>query len=127
MGCQQLQDVDTDPGRIQELRGALNFPAVHDAFQMIEDDSEPVVVTEYGSSDERREVRRLVEELRAGVKGNLRESMRRLQRFTAAARRGELARYEAAGAITPIQPGLWEWHGYDDVRGLVVGHGPESV
>lgn len=122
-----LHDVDTDPARIQSLRNALDYPNVRKEFQMIEDDSEPVVVTQYGTEDEQRQARRLVEELRAGVKGNLRESMRGLQRFTAAVRVGDLARYEAVGAITPILPGLWECHGYDPVRGLVTGQGLEVV
>ncbi len=56
--------INTDRENIQKLRKAFDYPEVNSRFRTIDDDTESVVITTYGSEAERREVRRLMELLR---------------------------------------------------------------
>lgn len=117
---------DSDPKGIQEMRKNLDYPAVAEAFRMIEDDTVQVVVTGYGTDEERLRVRRMLDQLRAGY-GSPRLILRQLQPFVVSLRRKVAERYHNEGLIAELMPGIGEWLGeYDDVRGLVVGD-PEYV
>ena len=111
--------VDTDRERIQDLRAALNYPEVSRRFRMINDDTETVAITGYGSEDERLLVRRLLDRLRQGAP-EARIIHRRLQPYLVSVRSREAERYRREGFITEVTTGLSEWQGaYDPVRGLV--------
>jgi CRISPR-associated endonuclease/helicase Cas3 len=108
-----------DPLGIQRLRRELLFPEVAKQFRMIHDETYSVVVA-FGSTEEQRRVRYLVERLRRGDP-NGRVTLRALQPYLVAVRAHEAERYVRQGRITWIVPRLGEWHGaYDAVRGLVV-------
>ena len=108
-----------DPLDIQRLRRDLLYPEVAKKFRMIRDETHSVVVA-FGSAEEQRRVRRLVDRLRCGDPHG-RVTLRALQPYLVAVRAHEAERYARQGRITWIMPGLGEWHGaYDAVRGLVV-------
>lgn len=116
---QLFQSIDTDREGIQAMRSALNYPEVARRFRMIDDDTEPVAITAYGTDDERRQVRRLLERLRGGAPES-RVLLRALQPYLVSLRRREAERYKRDGLIAEVTPGLGEWMGdYDSVRGLV--------
>lgn len=113
-----FQDVHLDARGIQQLRARLEYPEVARRFQMIEDESEAVVVTGYGSPEERSRVRAALDRLREGAP-EARALMRRLQPYLVAVRTHEAERFRQRGLIDPVCPGLGEWVGkYDEVRGL---------
>jgi CRISPR-associated endonuclease/helicase Cas3 len=109
--------VSTDREGIQKLRANLNYTEVARKFQMIEDDTEDVVVP-YGSADERAEI---IAGIRAG-RGSARLLMRKLQPYTVALRRRDINRAASRGRLAPVMDGVWEWVGdpksYHKVRGL---------
>lgn len=114
-----FQSIDTDRERIQAMRRALNYPEVARRFRMIDDDTEPVAITAYGTDEERRRVRRLLERLREGAPES-RALLRALQPYLVSLRRREAERHRSSGLISEVTPGLGEWLGdYDGVRGLV--------
>jgi hypothetical protein len=81
--------------------------------------SESVVITTYGSEREQQEVRQNIEQLRSGSP-NPRALLRRLQPYLISLSSYHAERYRQDGFITPIMPGVGEWHGrYDQVRGIV--------
>lgn len=85
---------------------------------MIDDDTESVIITAYGSREDRRMVRQTLDRLIAGTP-EARFLRRRLQPYTVAVRSREAENYRQAGIIAPVQPGIGEWLGdYDAVRGL---------
>lgn len=112
-----LGDHGVDREGIQEFRRHLDYPEVARRFRMI-DDTESVV-TKYGEHEERREVRRLLDDLRA-KRGDGRRVMRRLQPYVVAVRRRQAERYLRQGLIgDAILNEVNEWLGdYDPVRGL---------
>jgi CRISPR-associated endonuclease/helicase Cas3 len=119
--------VDTDRGQIQLQRAALNYLETARRFRMIEDDTESLVVTSYGSGDERRRVRALLDRLRRGGPDG-RDTLRRLQPYVVAVRKEQAARHRRQGLIAEVMPGVGEWLGeYDDVRGLSVGDPEQFV
>ncbi len=108
----------TDREGIQQLRQAFDYPETARRFRMIDDDTDVVVVTSYGTAEERQRVRTLVERLRSGAP-DARELLRRLQPYVVSVRRREAARYRQQGLIDEVMPGVGEWlGGYDDVTGL---------
>jgi CRISPR-associated endonuclease/helicase Cas3 len=109
--------VPTDREGIQQQRAQGDFPEVARRFRMIPEDTESVVV-DYGSSDVRAEVGRLVERLRGGA-ADARLLMRRLQPYLVSVRAYEAERYRRLGLLDPLVPGVGRWLGaYDDVRGI---------
>jgi CRISPR-associated endonuclease/helicase Cas3 len=109
-------DEGTDARGVQEYREAFDYPEVDHRVRFIED-TERLIIMDYGTSQEQEMIRAAVAALRDG-RGNQREVRRRVERFTVSARKSELRRY--VGLITPVCDGFWQWHGrYDTVRGLV--------
>jgi CRISPR-associated endonuclease/helicase Cas3 len=118
--------VEPDADGIQEMRRRLDYPAVDAAFRMIDDDTEQVIVTQYGTQDERARVVERLEQLRR-KRGSPRLILRELQPYMVSLRKREAERLRKDGFISEIMPGLGEWLGdYDETRGLVVGD-PEYV
>lgn len=124
-----LQLAGTDGANIQRFRASLDYPAVARAFRMIDDDTESVVVTTYGSAEERLQVRSLLDGLRDPRRGAVtpRAALRMLQPYVVTVRRREAKAYRQRGLLEDVHPtgrpdagyGLAEWHGgYDEVRGL---------
>lgn len=123
-----FQSIDTDREMIQAMRGALDYPGVARRFRMVDDDTEPVVITAYGTDEERRDVRHVLDRLRDGAPES-RLLLRALQPYLVSLRRREAERYRKSGLIAEVVPGLGEWMGgYDPVRGLVGGDvNPDSL
>lgn len=112
--------VDTDRNRIQHMRREFEYRNVAEAFRMIPDDSEQVVVT-YLSSDAHAnaQMHMALSQLRAG-QGNMRLLMRILQPYLVAVPRQSLPRYERTKMALRLPCGVAEWQGeYDPVRGLI--------
>jgi CRISPR-associated endonuclease/helicase Cas3 len=116
---QLFESVSTDRDGIQALRQRFEYPEVARRFRMIEEDTDAVVITTYGSDEEQRRVRSLVEQLRHDASA-ARLILRRLQPYVVSLRRREVERFRRQGYITPVLDGLGEWLGrYDPMRGLV--------
>jgi CRISPR-associated endonuclease/helicase Cas3 len=114
-----FNSVETDGEGIQPLREALNYPEVANRFRMI-DDTESVVITEYGTQQERRQVRRWLDMLEAGTPDS-RALRRKLQPYMVAVRRRAAEPLRHSGFIRPVAAGIGEWAGaYDPVTGLQV-------
>jgi CRISPR-associated endonuclease/helicase Cas3 len=114
-----FESVETDREAIQRLRAALDYPEIARRFRMIDDNTESVVITTYGSEEERSGVRGLVDRLRQGAP-DARLVQRRLQPYLISLHSREAERHRREGLITDVTPGLGEWLGdYDPVRGLV--------
>lgn len=110
--------VETDRERIQELREHLNYPEVAKRFRLIDDDTESVAITNYGSDAERRLVRRWLDRLDEGAP-EARHLQRYLQPYVVSVRKRVAEKYRRQRLIKEIAPGLGEWMGdYDPVRGL---------
>jgi CRISPR-associated endonuclease/helicase Cas3 len=129
----QLFDaLDTDSKNVQELRAAFDYPEVAHRYRLIEDDTESVVITSYGSTEEQRQVRRWLDALRApGLAGNRppRFLMRQLQPYLVSVRTREAQHYRQQGLLTEVTLGVGEWSGdYDPIRGLTGdGLNPDSL
>ncbi len=114
-----FQTVTTDRDHVQEARASFDYPTVARLVRMIEDNTEEVVVTQYGSESERQEVSDRLDALRRGS-ANSRQVMRWLQPYLVHVYRHQAERYRRSGWISPVLDGLGEWCGkYDDRRGLV--------
>ena len=115
--------VPIDQRGIQKLREELDYPEVAKQFQMIDDDTETVVITNYGSKAERGMVAGLLKALRAGSP-KARGILRKLQPFTVSVRRREAEAFKAKLLIEEIMPSVGVWKGgYDERRGLTVPTG----
>jgi len=122
---QLFQSVDTDAREIQKMRQTFDYPKVAQCFRMIDEDTESVAITRYGSDDEQRKVRWLLEQLRNGSP-NARVLLRRLQPYLVSVRTREAEGYKKQGLILPVTSGVGEWHGrYDLIRGLMA-EGPSA-
>lgn len=111
---------DTDREKVQKRRHELDYPEVSSRFQMIKDDTVNVVITQYGTEEERQQVQSTIDGLRAGAPPS-RQLLRRLQPYTVSLWRGKAMRYHKQGFLSSdeIAPGLWVWLGrYDPIRGL---------
>ncbi|MCS6803302.1 MAG: CRISPR-associated endonuclease Cas3'' [Chloroflexota bacterium] len=114
-------ELATDRKQVQEARRSHDFPETARRFRMIDDDTEAVVITSYGTPEQRARVRALVDDLRTR-RGNPRDTLRALQPFVVNLRRR--AADQVRHFIVPLVDGVGEWiraDGYDPVRGLVVG------
>ncbi|MDP9383610.1 MAG: DEAD/DEAH box helicase family protein [Chloroflexota bacterium] len=122
-----LQLLDLDARDIQKLRERFEYPEVSRKFKMIEEDTVGVVVTTYGTEEERQKVRRQLEELRHNP-ASVRWALRRLQPYTVSVRSRLAGEYRQKGFVSPILDNLevGEWHGeYERVRGLL-GKDPDA-
>jgi CRISPR-associated endonuclease/helicase Cas3 len=129
---QLFESVETDGKNIQELRQAFDYPEVAHRYRLIEDDTESVVVPSYGTAEERRQVQRWLDALRAPGRAGARPPrylLRRLQPYLVSVRSREAARYRQRGLLGEVIPGTSEWRGdYDEVRGLTGdGLNPDSL
>lgn len=113
-----FESVLTDRENIQALRSELNYPLVAERFHMIEP-SESVIVTTYGTDIEQRSIRQYVEELIRGTPRS-RYILRALQPYMVSFPSRLADQHRQGGLITPVVPGIGEWHGrYDSVRGII--------
>lgn len=122
------ESASTDAKGIQRLRERWDFPRVAEAFRMIEDDQVDVIVP-YGTTEERREVERIVERLRHRQAGS-REDFRKLQPYIVQIRRREWDEARQQGFIDEtVRDRVGWWVGrYDDERlGLLFENGPRVV
>jgi len=118
-----LKLLHKDPREIQKLRAARDYPEVARRYRLIEDDTESVVVTNYGTAKQRSEVARLLEEARVAT-GNARWVMRQLQPFVIAVHHGQVPKLQARRLIDSVFPGLHvlDERAYDEkVRGFNAG------
>lgn len=111
--------------KIQDLRTALDYPAVRKAFRMIEDDSETVVITDYGTDEEQKSVAVLLERLQAGGP-DARYVLRKLQPYTVAVRRRAAQQYRQSGLIVPIMDDIGIWCGKYHERYGVTGESRDA-
>ncbi|MHB6912782.1 CRISPR-associated endonuclease Cas3'' [Streptomyces sp. DB-54] len=104
---------------IERLRTDLNFPAVADAFQLIDDTAASVVVVrDTISPDEQQVVRTAITALRSGTPTGP-ETLRTLQPHTASIPRKELATAINEQIAVLICGDLYEWTGpYHPERGI---------
>jgi CRISPR-associated endonuclease/helicase Cas3 len=113
-----LMTLPVDREKIQEYRRRLDYPKVAALFRMIDDHTEAVVVP-YGSPEEQRRTRNVLERLRRGTPGG-RGLTRLLQPYLVPVRTHAANNYRSKGLIKEVAPGIGEWLGeYDRVRGLV--------
>lgn len=110
---------------IQGYRTALDYPATHAAFRMIEDDSETIVITDYGTADERQRVAALLARLRIGGP-DTRYVLRQLQPFTVNVRRRIARTYHERGLIEAITDDIGIWHGKYHARYGVTGESHDA-
>jgi CRISPR-associated endonuclease/helicase Cas3 len=112
------ETANTDSEGIQALRRGFEYPKVAERFRMIGDETESVIITGYGTSDQRGRARNLLEQLRKGAP-NARSLLRGLQPFMVSVYRGQTSALSANGVIEEVMPGLWEWRGiYHPVTGI---------
>ncbi len=113
-----FRTLDLDEEEIQTVRKEFDYPEVAERFKMIEDASESVVITTYGSKDDQKEVRDILERLYK-QDPDARQLLRQLQPYMVSVRTREAEAYRKKGLILPVLPGVGEWTGaYDAVRGL---------
>ncbi len=113
--------LNLDERGIQTLRKKLDYPEVAERFKMIDDATESVVITTYGTEEERERVREKLERLRR-QDPDARRLLRQLQPYMVAVRTREADAYKRDGIIVSVLPGVGEWTGgYDKVRGLTGG------
>jgi CRISPR-associated endonuclease/helicase Cas3 len=107
-----------DRPEIQKQRQERNYETVADLFEMIEDDTFPVVVR-YGDAKVRN---RIIDDLQRSLGrpgAPIRGLMQKVQPYVVNCRRRQQGVYESNGSIEEIVPGLWEWKGgYDEKLGL---------
>lgn len=109
-------DQDADRCGIQGLRASRDYELVADHFRMIDDDTFPVFI-EYNQAA-RRACEDLVNAYRR-PKFAMRDAFRAIQPYVVACRGYQRRRFEAAGLVEEILPGLWKWRGqYSGKLGL---------
>jgi CRISPR-associated endonuclease/helicase Cas3 len=109
---------NTDREKIQALRAGFEYPEVANRFRMIDDDTEAVVITSYGSIHQQSLARQALDRLKLGVP-DARSLFHRLQPFMVSVYRGQTHSMSRDGLIAEVMPGLWEWRGvYHPVTGV---------
>ena len=119
--------LETDVRQVQERRQAFDFPEVARRFRMIDDDTESVVIENFGTDAERERVRSDVSRLRDGDSN--RHVLRRLQPYAVSLYVQRANELRARGLIEPLLDGVGVWHGgYDNVCGLLeAGVDPDEL
>ena len=108
---------NADEFHIQDLRAERAYKLVDEHFQMIDDDTLPVLVTDY--SDEAGAARDRLVKAATWNKADLRDAYRAIQPFVVGCRYYEKGAFEHKGLIEELLPGLWEWKGnYDEKLGV---------
>jgi CRISPR-associated endonuclease/helicase Cas3 len=103
---------DPDEHKIQAARKRFAFKEVAEAYRLIDDDGEGVVVATW--KEKKGEVDALLDAVR---RQPTRANFRKLAPFQVNLRRHELAK--ARGVVAEAMPGLFVWHGgYDEALGL---------
>ena len=111
-------DAEADERDIQHYRAERFYEEVAERFRIIDDDTFPVVV-DY--EDAAREATRQLEDASCRPGRVPRQIFRDIQPYIVTCRARERERFEAAGLIAEIRPGVWRWCGdYDDKLGLIV-------
>lgn len=117
---QQLFDtLELDREGIQKLRANLDYPKVAQHFQMIDDETEDVIVT-YGDEAAQKMVRAAIDHLQRGLPGT-RTILRRLQPYLVSIHKHTADQYRRQHLIETVAnlQGLGVWLGaYDSVRGV---------
>lgn len=111
------QSACLDAKGINGLRQVLDFPAVSEAYRVIEDDTRPVVV---GWGEAEKLLRQIGQQ-----KSVTWHDLRRLQPYFVNLRAYELKEAQKSGLCSEVLPGsgLWRWDGkYDDNLGLQWTH-----
>ncbi len=111
--------------KIQDLRTAFDYPCVSKAFQMIEDDTETVIITDYGTDEQRKAVVALLDRLRAGGP-DARFVLRKLQPYTVAVRRRAAREYHERGLVVLVTDDIGVWCGKYHPRYGVTGEGQDA-
>lgn len=113
-------DTGADERNIQRYRAERYYKEVAERFQVIDDDTFPMVVPYTDAATEA--LNRLKDASTIPGKG-LKRAFREIQPFIVTCRAYERERFEAAGLIKEVRPGLWEWmdaRSYDPRLGLIV-------
>lgn len=119
------ENEDTDARKVQQSRRELNYPQVAHDFRMIDDDAVSVIISNYGTTQERQAVSDAIAALRDQTH-DVRRLLRRLQPWQVQVYRRQAAALEAKSLLMPIIPGLYEWWGpYDPITGIGGGDHPE--
>jgi CRISPR-associated endonuclease/helicase Cas3 len=110
----------TDRERIQAHREGFHYGEVARRFRMIGDDTESLIITNYGSEAERQSIRAWIDRL--ATRGQeARFLLRRLQPYVVNVRRRVAEQYRGMGIVSQVLPGIGEWlGGYDSTRGITV-------
>ena len=119
--------LETDAGKVQQRRRAFDFPVVAERFRVIDDDTESVVIENYGTEAERERVKSDIGRLRDGEAS--RYLLRRLQPYTVSLYARKANDLRNRGLIEPLADGIGVWRGtYDNVRGLLeTGVNPDDL
>ena len=116
------ENEDTNARVVQQSRRKWDHPQVAHDFRMIDDDTVPVVISNYGNKQERQAVADAIAALRAQTHDG-RRLLRRLQPWQVQVYRRQAAALEAKSLLMPIIPGLYEWWGpYDPITGIGGDH-----
>lgn len=116
---QLFATLNLDPHNIQQLREGRDYPRVAQEFRMIDEDTESVIITSYGSEAEQQRVQADIAALQADP-SRARQTLRRLQPYMVALRSDLARRYRASGLIGELLPQVGIWYGvYDPTYGLV--------
>jgi CRISPR-associated endonuclease/helicase Cas3 len=111
-------DAEADERDIQHYRAQRFYEEVAERFRIIDDDTFPMIA-DY--DDAAREATRRLKDAARSPGKSLRRAFRGIQPYVVTCRTHERSRFEAAGLIEEIRPGLWQWMGaYDDKLGIVV-------
>jgi CRISPR-associated endonuclease/helicase Cas3 len=123
------QNVETDREKVQSSRKNLNYRAVAEKFQVIPDDSVPVIVRYRGRDGSDDTSERLISQVTNQEERLPRWLLQQLQPYLVNVRSRLIDDYHQNGLIGKLKPGLWEWlGGYDNARGLTVANrNPEEL
>jgi CRISPR-associated endonuclease/helicase Cas3 len=121
--------IDLDAKKIQASRAALDYPRVAEDFQMIADETVPVVVTHYQIGGHADKAEALLDRLRQEP-WRARLHLRALQPYLVALRRHQIEPIVARGSAEEIaeMPGLYRWRGqYDPAHGIDLASDPDAA
>ena len=122
--------VDSDAKQIQRDRERLNFASVAENARLIDDEGIAVVVEYAGAFGDRKAAERVVRAKaaldvlrRAAASGKggpaVRDALKELQPLTVQLTPWTFGQARAAGLVSELARGLWEWSGrYDARRGI---------
>ena len=122
-----FQSVSTDEAKIQARRRQFDFPEVAKRFRMIDDETESVIITDYGTAEERQCVNEVLQRLKR--RAGQRHDFRQLQPYAVSVRTYKASALKQRGLIEPVAEGIGVWRGqYDPIRGLTeAGINPDEL